>query len=171
MTSNLINTLESKQTIPTNRWARWKSARGANLVEMAAVIPLLLLLTFAIIDFSTLFYVYLSLENGVSQATRYAVTGQVMNDPANPGNNLSRDNSIKLAMRNATPTLTIPDSAFSFYDVTTSASGTGGPGDIIRVSIQYVFVPMTPLIRPFFTNGQITFTVSSTMKNEPYASS
>jgi Flp pilus assembly protein TadG len=140
-------------------------------VEMAAVIPLLLLLTFAIIDFSTLFYVYLSLENGVSQATRYAVTGQVMNDPANPVQTLPRDASIKLAMRNATPTLTIPDSAFSFYNVTKSAAGTGGPNDIIRVSIQYAFVPMTPLIRPFFTNGQITFTVSSTMKNEPYPTS
>lgn len=171
MTNNLIDTLESNSTIHMNRRARWKSSRGANLVEMAAVIPLLLLLTFAIIDFATLFYVYLSLENGVSQATRYAVTGQVMNDPSNPAQLLSRDNSIKLAMRNATPTLTIPDSAFSFYDVTTSTSGTGNPGDIIRVSIQYVFVPMTPLIRPFFTNGQITFTVSSTMKNEPYPTS
>ena len=39
--------------------------------------PLLLLLTFSIVDFAALFYVYLALENGASQATRYAVTGQV----------------------------------------------------------------------------------------------
>ena len=49
------------------------------------IIPLLLLLTFAIIDFSTVLYIYLTLENGVSQATRYAVTGQQMNDPNNAG--------------------------------------------------------------------------------------
>jgi Flp pilus assembly protein TadG len=163
--------LQGSRSDQADRLPRWLSSRGSNLVEMAAVIPLLLLLTFAIIDFATLFYVYLSLENGVSQATRYAVTGQVMNDPANPAQLLSRDNSIKLAMRNATPTLTIPDSAFSFYNVTQSTSGTGGPNDTIRVSVQYVFVPMTPLIRPFFTNGQITFTVTSTMKNEPFPTS
>ncbi|MFN8007419.1 MAG: TadE/TadG family type IV pilus assembly protein [Terriglobia bacterium] len=152
------------------RWG-WKESRGANMLEMAAVIPLLLLLTFAIIDFSTLFYVYLSLENGVSQATRYAVTGQVMPNPSNPAQNLSRDDSIKLAMRNATPTLSIPDSAFSFFNVTQNASGTGGPTDVIRVTVQYVYVPVTPLIQAFFTGGRITFTVSSTMKNEPYPSS
>ncbi len=60
---------------------RWKSSKGANLVETAMVIPLLLLLTFAVVDFATLFYVYLALENGVSSATRYAVTGQFANDP------------------------------------------------------------------------------------------
>ena len=138
MTKNPSNTMVTSTTIEANRSACWKSSRGSNLVEMAAVIPLLLLLTFAIMDFSTLFYVYLSLENGVGQATRYAVTGQVMNDPANPGQTLSRDQSIKIAMRKATPTLAIPDSAFSFYDVTQSAAGTGGPNDIIRVSVQDV---------------------------------
>ena len=171
MTKNSFNTLEGSRSGQIVRLPRWKSSRGSNLVEMAAVIPLLLLFTFAIMDFATLFYVYLSLENGVSQATRYAVTGQVMNDPANPAQTLPRDQSIKLAMRNATPTLAIPDSAFSFYDITQNAAGSGGPNDIIRVSVQYIYVPMTPLIRPFFTNGQITFTVSSTMKNEPFSTS
>ena len=45
--------------------------RGTNLVEAALVIPLLLLVTLAIVDFASLFYVRLALENGVSQATRY----------------------------------------------------------------------------------------------------
>ena len=63
-------------------WARRRSfrrlsdARGANLVEAAVITPLLLLLTLAIVDFSAMFYAYLALEHGVSQATRYAITGR-----------------------------------------------------------------------------------------------
>ena len=44
---------------------RLASEKGQNLVETAAVIIPLLLLTFAIIDFSGVFYVYLALENGL----------------------------------------------------------------------------------------------------------
>ena len=146
---------------------RWKSSKGANLVETAMIIPLFLLLTFAIIDFATLFCVYLALENGVSQATRYAVTGQFANDP----DPIIRVQAIRTAMRQATPTLTISDGAFNFYNVTKAALGTGGPNDVIRVTVNYSWTAFTPLIRPFFTNGQIQLRVSSTMKNEPFPSS
>jgi len=149
---------------------RWQSSKGANLVETAMIIPLLLLLTFAIIDFSTVMYVYLALENGVSQATRYAVTGQQMDDPNNAGQKLSREQSVKNAMRAATPTLSIDDSSFQFYNLTQGTSGTGGPNDIIRVTVNYDWRAFTPLIRPIF-NGQIRLTVQSTMKNESFPTS
>ena len=48
------------------------------MVEAALVTPLLLFLTFAIIDFAIMFYVYLALGSGVGQATRYATTGQIV---------------------------------------------------------------------------------------------
>ena len=47
------------------------------MVELALTLPLLFLLTFSIVDFASLFYVYLALENGVSQAGRFGVTGNV----------------------------------------------------------------------------------------------
>src|ERR1700737_5178074 len=93
---------------------RFKSPAGSNLIEAAIITPLLLMVTFAIIDFAGLFYVYLALENGVSQATRYAITGNQMADPNNPALQLSHEDSIKSAMRQATPTLTINDSPFPF---------------------------------------------------------
>ena len=145
------------------------SERGANLVEVAIILTLLLTLTFAVIDFGTVLYVYLALENGVSQATRYAVTGQQMPDPSDPQQKLPRDESIRRAMRQATPTLPIPDGNFSFYNVTKGVSGTGGPNDVIRVTVNYPWNAFTPLLRPFFNNGQITLRVSSTMKNEPFS--
>jgi hypothetical protein len=149
---------------------RLKDSRGANLLEAAIITPLLLLLTFSIIDFAAVFYAYLALENGVSQATRYGVTGNLMDDPANPGTPLSRVESIKLAMRQATPTLTISDSAFSFYfqppGASSWSSGVGGPGDVGRVTVNYTWTLLTPVLRPFFANGQVSLQVDSVMKNE-----
>ena len=151
------------------RFRRFSDSKGANLVEAAIITPLLLLLTFGIVDFASLFYVNLALENGVSQATRYAITGQTMNDPS--GAPMSREESIKAAMRRATPTLTIADGAFSFQHLPTGAtswrSGSGGPGTIERVTINYSWRLLTPVLRPFFTNGAINLRVASTMKNEP----
>jgi Flp pilus assembly protein TadG len=142
------------------------------MIEAAIVTPLLLLLTFSVVDFSSLFYVYLSLENGVSQATRFAVTGGTMADPGNPTAQLNRMESIKLATRQATPTITLDDSAFSFSHMSPPAgawsAGVGGPNDIEKVTVDYDWNLMTPLIRPFFPGGKIHFTVASSMKNESY---
>ncbi|HEY2432656.1 MAG TPA: TadE/TadG family type IV pilus assembly protein [Vicinamibacterales bacterium] len=143
--------------------ARLREARGATLVEAAIVTPLLLLLTFSVVDFGSMFYVYLALENGVSQATRDVVTGATVGS-------LSREDSIRSDMRSETPTLTIPDSAFTFSHMavggTSFVGGAGGPGDIERVTVDYDWQILTPLMRPFFANGTIHFTVQSTMKNE-----
>lgn len=140
------------------------------MIEAALITPLLLLLTFAIVDFAGLFYAWLALESGVSQATRYGITGNVMEDPDNPGESLSREDSIKAAMRDATPTLTIDDDAFTFTHRPEGGAswiaGAGGPGDIVRVSVDYDWELWTPLIRPFFADGQITLTTESAMKNE-----
>jgi Flp pilus assembly protein TadG len=149
-----------------------KDCTGVNMLEAAIVTPLLLLLSFAVVDFASIFYVYLALENGVSQATRLAVTGRTLDDPLNPGTPLNRAESIKLAMQQSTPTLTIPDGDFSFYfkspGASTWSAGVGGPGDIGKVTINHTWNVMTPLLRPFFTNGQVQFTVESAMKNESF---
>jgi len=140
------------------------------VLEAAIVTPLLLLLTFAIIDFGAMFYVYLALENGVSQATRFGVTNTLMDDPLNPGTKLSRVESIKLAMRQATPTLTIDDADFTFayrpLGGSSWSSGPGGPDQISKVTVAHTWTFITPVMWPFFTNGQISLSVDSVMKNE-----
>ena len=149
-----------------------RDCAGTNMIEAAIITPLMLLLTFSVVDFASLFYVYLSLENGVSQATRFAVTGQTMANPNDPSTQLNRAESIKLAMRQSTPTITLNDSAFSFSHMSPPAgawsAGVGGPNDIEKVTVDLDWDLMTPLIRPFFTNGRIHFTVASSMKNESY---
>ena len=151
-------------------FSRLRDTSGGSLVEAALITPLLLLLTFGIMEFAAMFYVYLALENGVAQATRYGVTGNLKDDPMNPGTALNRTESMKLAMRQATPTLTIPDGEFSFSHLAAGGGswvgGAGGPGEIEKVTVTHTWTFMTPLIRPFFTGGQLVIQVDSAMKNE-----
>ena len=74
-------------------------------------------------------------------------------------------------MRDATPTLTIPDAAFAFSHLPigseTWEAGPGGPNEIAKLTVRYDWEFYTPLVRPFFTNGQIQLKVESAMKNEP----
>lgn len=149
---------------------RLRSAKGNSMLEAAIIMPLLVLLTFGIVEFSSMFYVYLSLENGVSQATRFVVTGATLEDPGNPGVELGREATIREYMRRVTPTLSIDDAAFSFQHMSPGGSswvgGSGGPSDIEKVSVDYTWTFVTPWIRPFFPGGQVALHVDSTMKNE-----
>ena len=142
---------------------RLSDSRGVHLVEAAIITPLLLLLTLGIVEFGSAFWVWLSLENGASQSMRFAVTGNQMGET-------SREESVKTTMRQATPGLTIDDAAFTFSHLpaggSTWAGGIGGPGDIGKVTVNYTWELMTPLIQLFFDQGTITFTVESAMKNE-----
>jgi len=149
---------------------RLRDSKGSTLVEAAILTPLLVFLTFAIVDFATIFYVYLALENGIGAASRYAITGNQANDPNNPGSQLTREDSIKKAMRDATPTLTLGDGAFTFNHLAVGGStwlgGIGNENEIGKVTVQYTWDVMTPLMRPFFPNGQASLRVESAMKNE-----
>jgi Flp pilus assembly protein TadG len=143
---------------------RLKDAKGNNIVEMALVLPLLFLLTFSIVDFGSMFYVYLALENGVSQAGRFGVTGNVVGA-------MTREESIRDAMRNATPTLTIEDDAFTFSHLVPGTvnwlPGSGDPSHISKVRVTYTWALMTPFIREFFPDGRINIAVETAMLNEP----
>jgi len=145
-------------------WKRIKDCSGTSLVEAALITPLLLMLTLSMIDFGALFYAWLVLENGVSQATRYGVTGN-----QSPG--LSREDSIKVAMKNATPTLTIPDGAITFSYLpaggNTWLAGAGGPNDVQKITVHYSWTMLTPFVRALFPGGAVMLTVESAMKNEP----
>jgi hypothetical protein len=140
---------------------RFRSARGATLIEAAIALPMMLLITFGIVDFGYLFYVYLALETGVSQATRFGVTGNLQ-----PG--MNRVESMRDAFRRATPTLTVPDAAFEFSHMSVGGSswisGTGGPGEVEKLTVNYTHNVL--ILRPFFTNGQMQMRVESAMKNE-----
>jgi Flp pilus assembly protein TadG len=144
-------------------FGRLRNRDGATMLEAALITPLLLLLTFSIIEFASILYCHLALQNGAAQATRFAVTGNV-------SGTMNRVDSIKDAFRRATPTLSVPDAGFTFSHLAVGGAvftpGTGLPNEVERLSVDYTWSLMTPLLRPFFTNGQIRLHAESTMKNE-----
>jgi hypothetical protein len=154
-----------RPTFPRRGWRQLRDdATGANLVEAAIITPLLLLLTFAVVEFSMMLYAYLALESGVNQASRYAVTGNAIAGS-------TRQESIIAAMREATPTLTLENDDFTFEHLvgmtgTVWLPGIGGPDDIGKVTVRYTFTFYTPFSRLFFDGGSLTLQVQSAMKNE-----
>lgn len=142
---------------------RLHKTSGNSMLEAALITPLLLLLTFGLVEFSSLLYVYLALQNGVSQATRYAVTGQAM-----PGKTPAE--AMMTAMRDATPTLALGNEMFTFAHMSPGGStwidGAGGPGDVGKVTVTYTWKFFTPLMAPFFAGNKVTMKVESAMKNE-----
>ncbi len=154
--------------------SRWKSSKGQALVETAFVLITLLLFTFSVLDFSLIFYVHQSLENGINQATRYATTGQrkqIIDPITGLPVTLDRAASIKKAMQEAT-VIDLSTAQYTFTNISNPAGDpTGGPGDIIRVKVTYDWPICTPLIRPLFPSGKVTLTVASAVKNEPFPTS
>jgi Flp pilus assembly protein TadG len=145
-----------------------RSRRGAALAEAGIIISLLVVLVFSIVDLAGLLWTFLALQNGINQATRFAVTGNVMPDPGNPSATLTREQSIRQAMRQATPGFTIGDGDVTFFNVSDNTPGTGGPNQIIRVTVVHAWRLFTPFLRPVFDHGLVTLRVSATMANEPF---
>ena len=123
------------------------------------MIVLMIVLMFTIFDFSHFYWSLLTVQNGVTQGTRFAITNR------NFGG-LNRDQSIRKAIKDATPGITIADADITFFNVTDDTAGSGSFNDTIRVTVEHEFNFLTPIMQAVFDGG-ITFRASSTMKNEP----
>jgi Flp pilus assembly protein TadG len=133
---------------------------GQSLVEFAISAVTVLVLVFAVIDFSYLFLVKLTLQNAARQAGRYAITGQSM-----PGQ--SRYNSILLTAENTSMGIA-SNSNITICGGATGCGSGGGPSDTVTITITYPYRFITPLLPSAFKNGTYTITVSQSYKNEPF---
>ncbi len=137
------------------------STRGQGLVEFALVLPLVLFLFFGVFEFGRFFYSRLTLQHAVSEAARFAVTGNVLPDTL--GNPMSRAKSIIEVIHKSANTLEV-----DVDRVTIDPADAGGPGDVVRVSANFTFQFMIPGYTSMFPDGQLEFSVSTAMKNEPF---
>jgi Flp pilus assembly protein TadG len=141
------------------------STRGQGLVEFALVIPLVLLLFFGVFEFGRFFYSRLTLQHAVAEAARFAVTGNVLADTIT-GDPMTRAKSIISVIHRNASTLNIDVGRVTIYP-----SDAGGPGDVVRVSADFTFQLMIPGYTSLFPNGQLEFSVSTAMRNEPFITS
>jgi Flp pilus assembly protein TadG len=141
---------------------------GQTMVEFASVLLLFLILIFAAFDFGRLFFVQMEVQQAVQEAGRYASTGNHLPDPNNPGQNLSRVNSI-IAIAEQAVGGVVNFSSMQISSLQGGAGSAGGPGDTVTISFTTNLQLMTPIIARIFPNGQYTFTSSTTFKNEPFS--
>jgi Flp pilus assembly protein TadG len=143
-----------------------KSTAGTSILEIALIAPMFLLLLFGTVDFAHLFWVELTLQNAIRQAGRYAITGNHLPDPNHSGQNLTRVASIVQVAQQTAVGLDVSNIQIS--SLTGGTGSAGGPGDTVTIALTTNMPLITPIVGKWFRNGVYTFTVSVTMKNEPF---
>lgn len=152
--------------------------RGAAVLEFALLAPIYFLLVLGIVQFGIMFWVDLTMQYAVREGARYAVTGQADLDPntSNQQRYLAiiekiKDSSIGLyGQVHPVIATSINGGAIQTYgDPTQYSSGMfGGPGDIVLLQLNCYWPIITPLVAPYFSGGNYSFSVAATMRNEAF---
>jgi Flp pilus assembly protein TadG len=143
--------------------------KGQSLVEFALVAVVFFVFLFTVMDFAVMFFVNQTMQHAVRAGSRLAVV--------NPGSDCRSAiiaNITEQSMgfydknANASKTPVISAQTLTEYSGTPIDNTTcGTPQQPITVSLVYSWPLLTPFLKPFFTNGMYTFTVKSTVVNEP----
>lgn len=145
---------------------------GSAVVEMALVAPIVLLLMFAILEFSIIFFTTMSMQYAVREGTRYGITGRTDQDTSSTP---ARFQAMINVMRNSSagmydmvsPVISVNGATYA-SSANYSSTMFGGPDDIVVIRLDCTWTLRTPLIGAFFKNGKLNFAVAATMKNESW---
>ena len=109
-----------------------KSEKGQALVEMAFMLPILLMLLFGITDFGRLFHVYLTLDHAGREAARTAAVG-------------TEDTIIIGKINDATISLNKDGGKFN-YTISQAGKSNRKSGDDVTITLTYKFDFLTPFV-------------------------
>ncbi|MFC7063859.1 TadE/TadG family type IV pilus assembly protein [Halobacillus seohaensis] len=123
-----------------------KSQKGQALVELALVLPILLMLIFGIVDFGRIFHAYLTLDHAGREAARTASVG-------------AEDSEIYATVTNSTVGLND-----SNLNTKLSPSGERESGSEISVTLTYDIGFLTPVIQSL--SSPITLKDTTVMRVE-----
>lgn len=139
-----------------------RSARGQSLVEFVVTLPVFMMLIFGIYEFSRYYTARLRIRNAVAEGTRFATTGNQLADP-DTGDPLGRPVSIRNTILSE-----VGQYGVTSGDITITPEDGGGPEQIVTVSVEYEYRVAVPLMAQVFNSGLLDFTVSTSMRNEPF---
>ena len=148
------------------------SQRGNVVVEAALALPVLLILILAIFDYARIHHTRTRLQDAVSQATRFAITGRQLADPGNPGVMLSRKDSVLRIVRDLSGIHDLDADNVKISSISGSgveSSGPGGPGDVVVVEVSYSLEVIAPFVSAAFPDKRYRFTCSSRFRNEEFS--
>lgn len=140
-----------------------RRTKGQSLVEMALLLPLMLVLLFGIIDFGWYIYnyatIYMATRDGAEKASQVPPMPDKLN-PMNTGDDCVR-NILADIQHNA---VLIPDlTTRNPNPVTISYPGKRALGEQIQVNVVYTIEPLTPLwnLMRFGNQGRISINVTT----------
>jgi Flp pilus assembly protein TadG len=145
---------------------------GQSLVEFSVVAIVFLTTLFVIMDFAMMFFVNQTMQHAVRSGSRAAVVNPNSSCASAIVANI-RTQSMGFYDKNTygTKTPTIYAQTLGAVSGTSGTRITNGScgtfQQAITVSLTYSWPVLTPFLKPFFTDGKYTFTVKTTVVNEP----
>jgi hypothetical protein len=147
--------------------------KGSVMVEIALGSVVFFALTIGIFDLGRMYHYQARLKFAVSQATRFATTGNTLEDSGNPGTQLSRADSIIYMIRELSG-FDIPSADIEISAITGSGAtvaGAGSPGDVVVVTATHRVNVITPFLSSMFEEGQFEFHATTSFRNEEFPDS
>ena len=142
------------------RLRRFRSERGAELIELALVLPMLLLVFAAIVDFGLVMQRYLTLNNAAREGARIAVL---------PGySQTDVQNRVTEYVREGTGDFTLsPATLRTAVSIDPPGATPAFPAFQVSVTMPYNYVIVGPVLQLFNKSlSSITLTAVSTMRIE-----
>lgn len=142
---------------------RRRTQGGQSVVELAIILPMLLLICLGVLDLGRLFIAYESVLNAAHEGAFYSAYNPNASPTGTIAQVAAQDPSLHLSAANVTVTC--------YQGVTATAEsdcGQAKTGDTVSVVVTYPFKPLTAMIADIPGIGQ-TFTITATVKAGVYA--
>jgi Flp pilus assembly pilin Flp len=158
---------------------------GAAMLEFALVAPVMVGFVFLIIDLCLMFFIVASVEGGLREATRYAITGAAFGG-------LTREQRIAKMVKDSTYGLVAASDIVITYkiypsfgdvgkpepftdvngngiwDADMGKDGTGSSGEIVNYTVDYKHRLLTPFVTNFWGSDHVSLRAVAAVRNEPY---
>ena len=139
-----------------------KKEKGQALVEMALVLPILIIILSGIIDFGWIFYNQLALSNSCREGARFAVCNTSIGETST----VQRDGDIKDKIKSVTPLIQLQDKditiIYQYNDYAASPSPLDGD---VTIRLETDAKVLTPIAGVFYGKTK-EITAKVTMKVE-----
>ena len=127
---------------------RTKSERGAELIEFALVLPLILLLCLGVVEFGRAYYTYNILSKAVRDGARFLSTGLVTSTGTVDATTATGTKNVVVYGNVAgTGTKILPDLLTTQVNIP-APTVISGAEQYVTVSVSYPYVPLFRLVMP-----------------------
>jgi PKD repeat protein len=140
-------------------------SRGQSMVELALVLPLLVLMMLIAIDFGRIYFSYIQINNAAREGAKYAASA-----PSNTAlitTAASRETNAQAQSGESALVLSPPvckNAGGTVISCATATTGGSGPGNTVTVRVAESFSFLTPIINSFWGNNfQMTASATSTI--------